>query len=208
MPKKDTARSFDRAVSKSHAWAGWDDLLLGLFVGVDHVARLVFGRRNDGQGFRVLELIDGVALDAAELRLEYPRLRPFAIGRKLDVADDGLERGLAQIIGELAVVEALGGGDRLAQHVEVSIAERRHIVAQRIDAGFGGALLVRFQECLGAFEHQRFRRQPEVVVHEAVERRPELGLELDCGPTMAPPIIFGLSLASFTASTMPTESSG
>src|SRR5664280_2921776 len=91
MPQTDTVRSFDRAASTSHSWAGWDCLLLGLFVGVDHVARLVFGRRDDGQGVRVLELIDGVALDAAELRLEHPRLRPFAIWRKLDVADDGLE---------------------------------------------------------------------------------------------------------------------
>src|SRR5450755_5006496 len=105
MPKTDTARSFDRAASKSHLWAGWDGLLLGLFVRIDHVARLVFGRRDDGQGFRVLELIDAVARDAAELRLEHPRLRPFAIGGEFDVADDGFERGLAQIIGELAVVE-------------------------------------------------------------------------------------------------------
>src|SRR5450631_3435630 len=109
-PQKNTARSFHRAVSIAQSWAGWDGLLLRLFVGVDHVARLVFGRRYDGQGVRVLELVDAVALDAAELRLEHPRLRPFAIGGEFDVADDGLERGLADVVGELAVVEALGGG--------------------------------------------------------------------------------------------------
>src|SRR5664279_2244247 len=69
--KKNTARSFHRAVSIAQSWAGWDGLLLGLFVGVDDTARLVLGRRDDDLDVRILELVHGVALDAAELRLEH-----------------------------------------------------------------------------------------------------------------------------------------
>src|SRR5450830_667031 len=117
MPQTDTARSFDRAASTSHSWAGWDGLLLGLFVGVDHVARLVFGRRDDGQGIRVLELIDAVALDAAELGLEHPRLRPLAALAEGDIADDGFEGGLADVVASLPssrllVAVIVGGYDR------------------------------------------------------------------------------------------------
>ncbi len=46
-------------------------LLPGLFEWVDHIARLVFGRGDNGQGVGGLELIDAIALDAAKLGLEH-----------------------------------------------------------------------------------------------------------------------------------------
>src|ERR1022692_5309954 len=140
--KKNTARSFHRAVSIAQSWAGWDGLLLGLFVGVDDAARLVLGRGDDDLDVRILELVHGVALDAAELRLEHARLCELATLAERNVADDGLKRGLADVVGELAVVEALGRRDRLAEDVEIRVAVRRHVVAERIAAGLGRAILI------------------------------------------------------------------
>jgi hypothetical protein len=63
----------------------------------------------------VLELIESVARDAVELDLQNPGLSPFAIRTELDVAHDGLEGALAQVVSELVLIEALGGVDRLAE---------------------------------------------------------------------------------------------
>jgi hypothetical protein len=84
-------------------------LLFRHLVRIDHVARLVFGRRYDDLGREVLELAEIGALDVLELDLKDPRLRPLALGSELHVTNQGLERRLADVIGELVVIEALRG---------------------------------------------------------------------------------------------------
>ena len=58
---------------------------------------------------------------------------------ELHVADDGLERRLADVVGKLVFIRALGCLDRLAEHLQVGISPHRHVIAERIDA----ALLAR-----------------------------------------------------------------
>src|SRR5262249_8312118 len=131
----------------------WDVLLPRLLEGIDHIARLVFGWRNDGQGIGVLELVDTITLDAAELRLEDPRLRPFAVFAERYIADDGFECGLAQVISEFGVVDAFGRRDRLSEDIEIRIAERGHIVAEGVHPRLGGTILIRLHEFPRALEH-------------------------------------------------------
>src|SRR6516225_1133123 len=101
---------------------------------VDHLARFVFRGRDHNLGRDVPELTDVVALDVLKLNLQHARLRPLAVLAELHVADDGLERVGAQINGKLCVVEALGRADRLAQNLELSVAPRTDVIAERIDA--------------------------------------------------------------------------
>src|SRR5580704_4350854 len=104
---------------------------------VDHLARLVLGRRYDHLRRGVLELAEVVALDALKLHLQHPRLGPFAARLERYVAAHGFEGRAVDEVGERAVVEALGGLDGLPQDLQLRVAPRRQKIAQRIDA-FGG----------------------------------------------------------------------
>ena len=59
----------------------------------------------------------------------------LAVRREADRPDDGLHLVLAQVLGQHLVVEALGGGDRLLEHLADGIVERRQVEAERIDLG-------------------------------------------------------------------------
>src|SRR3974377_974423 len=72
-------------------------LILGCGIGIDHLNRSVVLRRDDHLGRHLPELVDAVALDVLKLHELDARLGPFAVGTELDVADPGLESGLADI---------------------------------------------------------------------------------------------------------------
>src|SRR5262249_13035480 len=95
--------------------------LLRLLVGIDQLAGLVVGRIDHGLGLDPLELGRVVALHISELHLQHARLGPFALGAEAYVAIHGLERVGADIVRELAVVEALGGLDRLLQYLHLRV---------------------------------------------------------------------------------------
>ena len=59
-------------------------------------------------------------------------------------------------------------------HLAHRIAERRQVIAERIDLGFDGALGVGLEERLGAVEIHALLRQPGVVVDDAVEQRTQI----------------------------------
>ena len=64
-------------------------------------------------------------------------MRPFAHSPpspNLTGAVDGLEGGLADVVGELVVLEAVGALDGVAEHLDVGVAPAAQIVAERIDA--------------------------------------------------------------------------
>ncbi len=76
----------------------------------------------------------GALLDAVILHLQHPALRPLAALAELDRTVDGLEGRLADVVGELVVLEAVGALDGVAQHLDVGIAPAAQVVAERIDA--------------------------------------------------------------------------
>ena len=149
-----------------------------LLVRIDHVAALELRRIDDHLGLRrIAEVVDAAALDVLELGRQRALLRPFAVLVELHFADHGLERGLVHVFGELVVVEALGGGDGIAEHLQIGIGPHRHVVAERIGAGSLGARLIFLQQLHRAGELHRLDRQPGLVIDHAVEQRAELGLE-------------------------------
>src|SRR5262249_35440312 len=151
--------------------------LLRLLVGIDHVAGLVLRRREHGLRVHATELLEVTALDVVVLDLQHAALLPLAALRDLYVARDGLEGGLADVVGELVVVEALGGLHRLAEDLDVGVAPGAEIVAERIDTLRAGAGLVLLEELLGALEHHALRRDPGFVIDPAVEQGSELPLD-------------------------------
>src|SRR5262245_11699751 len=152
-------------------------VLLRLFVGIDHAARRVFGRRHHDLGRGVPELGDVVALHVLELDLQHARLRPFTLGAERHVADHGLEGVGAEVVAELGIIQALSGLDGLLQHLQLGISPWRHVVAERIDAFRRRLGLVALDEVGHAGEIHLRHRQPEIVVDESVQQRPELGLD-------------------------------
>src|SRR5215469_4812127 len=151
--------------------------LFGLLVRIDHLARLILRRRYYDLGRDVPELADVITLDVLELHLEHARLRPFARGPERHVADQGLERGVADVIGEFVVVEAFRGRYRLLQDLKLRVAPGRDVVAQHIDAFRRRPHLIPLHELRRAAEIHLVDRKPEVIVDEAVEQRAELGLD-------------------------------
>src|SRR3972149_5433148 len=117
-----------------HAPAGTAGLLLGLLVGIDHVAGLEFGRREDGLRRHALELLDVVALHAVILDLQHARGGPLAVRAKRHRPHDRAELGLVHVVGELAIVERLGARDRVAEQLDIGVAPRARVIAERIDA--------------------------------------------------------------------------
>jgi hypothetical protein len=69
------------------------------------------------------------------------------------------------------VIEALGRGNRLLEHLADRIVERRQVEAERIDLGLDRSLRVALQEFLDPRELHP--RDVGVVVDDAVEQRPE-----------------------------------
>src|ERR1700736_1088016 len=63
-----------------------------------------------------LELIESRPLHVLELQHDRTSDRPFAQVVELELADDGLERRLVDVGGELVVVERAGRRDGLLQH--------------------------------------------------------------------------------------------
>ena len=75
-----------------------------LVVRIDDLATLELRRVDDRFLPRIAEFVDAVALDVLELRGERPLFRPFSMRAEFHVADDGLERRLAHVVGELVVI--------------------------------------------------------------------------------------------------------
>src|SRR5438093_596108 len=152
-------------------------LLLYLRVRRDHLAGLVFRRLKDDFGLAVLERLEPAALDALPLHFEHARFRPFAVLAEADVADDRLERLAMHEVRHLFMVERLGALDRAAEHLQIGIGERRQIPAERVDPRRRRLGLVLLQEVENARELHRLRRDPEVVIDDAVELGAELLLD-------------------------------
>src|SRR5262249_42537021 len=108
--------------------------LLGVLVWIDDVAGLVLGRPQDDLMAGVAELGEIIAGHALELGKELSGLRPFPVFAIGDLARDGGEFIAVYVVGKLAVIEALGGFDRLRQHLAGGVGERSEPIAQRIDA--------------------------------------------------------------------------
>src|SRR5215467_7126682 len=85
----------------------------------------------------LLELLHVVALNSPILNQQEPRLSPFAARAEFDVTGHLIERRLADVLGELTVVQRVdalyGGFEDL--HLRISIG--RNVQAERIDAGSG-----------------------------------------------------------------------
>ena len=77
------------------------------------------------------------------------------------------------MLGELAVIEAVGRLHGLAEDLEIGVRVGRQIVAERVDALALGLGLVLLEERLDALEVQRGLRHPEIVVDDAVKLRPQ-----------------------------------
>src|SRR5258707_11720835 len=156
-------------------------LSLRLLVRIDHVARLVFSWRHYGLSVHRAELLDVVAfVDAMELDLQYPPLRPFAVLAEFDVADDGLEGVGTEVVGELLVFDALRSLDGLRQHLELRVAPRGHVIAERVDAFGLGPRLIFFDQVFDTGELHLRHRQPHVIIDEGVEHPARLTFEYRC----------------------------
>src|SRR5215471_16696688 len=126
--------------------------LLCVGVGIDRLAGGVFLRPQDRLLLVGLPLLQVAALDVVELDLQHARFFPLAVGTEGNVADDRLDRVLAQPIGKLVLIEALRRLDRSLQYLHVGICERRQVIAERVDAFTPRLRLVFLQEVLDAGE--------------------------------------------------------
>ena len=72
----------------------------------DQRPRLQFFRQYDNLGRRVLELLEIIPFYVLELRPDDARRGPFAVLAERDIADDRLERVAAEIVSQLAVIDA------------------------------------------------------------------------------------------------------
>src|SRR6516162_8600070 len=138
-------------------------------VRIDDLATLELRRVDDRFLARIAEFVDAVAFDVLELRGERPLFRPFSMRAKFHITNDGLERRLAHVVGELVVIQALRGGDCIAEYLQIGIGPYRHVVAERVGTGRSRALLVFFEELRGTGEIHRFYRQPSLIIDDAVE---------------------------------------
>src|SRR5262249_6832360 len=160
--------------------------LLRLLVRVDHVAGPVFRRCEHGLIAHAAPGLEaGALLDVVILHLEEARLCPLPVRAVSPAAHDGLELVLAEIVRDLVVNGALGTTNRFAKHGDVGVAPSPEIVAERIGAFGRGACLVLLEE-LGSRRHHLFGRHPGLVVDDAVELGPELGLDRDSLQTHHP----------------------
>src|SRR5262249_9326727 len=133
----------ERGASSSSSSGG---SVLSLLVWVDHGPGLVLAGREHGLGVHAAELVELCALDVAVLHLEHPAFVPLAALAELDVPHDGLEGGGADVVGELVVIEALGCLHGVAEYLDIGVAPGAEVIAERIDALGGGAVLVLLEE--------------------------------------------------------------
>src|SRR5262245_39628026 len=153
------------------------ELSLSPLVWIEDVAGLVLLRPYDGDHRKVLELLQVVALDVVELHGDDERLGYLPIGTKVDVTDDGRERGRPHVFGELSVIEAFCCRDGLSQDLQLGIAPRSHVVTEWVDPLRGGTGLIAIDQLQNDGEAHGRRGHPEVVVDNAVEQRNQLHLE-------------------------------
>src|SRR4051812_46385383 len=76
-----------------------------------------------------------------------------------------------QVFRHRLLVERADRLDRGFDQLAAGIAERRKVVAERVDLGLDRALGIFFEELLGAVEIHALFREPGVVVDDAVEQR-------------------------------------
>ena len=142
-----------------------------------HVARFQFGRVDNDLFAGLLELLDVGADDVLILHQQNARFGPFALRREADIADDGLERLLVNVFGELAVIEAAHRFDRLLEDLHFRVGEGRNVDAERVDAGGLGPVAIETQQLLNSGEvHRRFGHV-QVVTDDIVQHRVQLRLE-------------------------------
>src|SRR5215471_9116151 len=173
MPRSSgTSRSFDRAVTpRCRA------LFSGVGVGVDRLAGRILCRPDYRLPIIAPPLLKVAALYTVKLHLQHACLLPFTIWTIFDVADDRLERALAQVVGKLVLVEAFGGVDRLAEHLKIGVGKGWQVIAERVHSFPRCLRLVFLQKLVDARKLQGLSRLPEIVVDDAVELWPELLLD-------------------------------
>src|SRR5262249_54062226 len=87
-----------------------------------------------------------------ELGKDDARLRPFPVLAEGYVADHSVKAVAAHVVGELAVVEALGSFDRLRENLAGRVGKRRERPSQRVDALHLGGFSVFREHLQGARE--------------------------------------------------------
>src|SRR5215475_1434967 len=158
-----------------------------LLVRVDHVAGLVFRRcKHSLIAHATPGLEAGTLLDVVILHLEEAGFCPLAVRAVSPAAHDGLELVRTEIVRHLVVNGTLGTTDRFAKHGDVGVAPSPEIIAERIGAFSRGTSLVLLEE-LRRRRHYLFGRAPGLVVNDAVELGPKLGLDRDSLQTNHPP---------------------
>src|SRR5579863_1681714 len=171
-----SSRAAERWAPGLVGWFGYRLLRRAAVIGLDDGPGFVLAGVQDHLGLGVLEVVQGVALDPLPLHLDHARLGPLSVFAKRDVADNRLERGLVHVVGDRLLVGAVGRGDRIPQYLQIGVTERRQVPAERIDALSGGLYLVRLEEIGDAREIHRLRRNPPIVVDDAVQFGAELQL--------------------------------
>src|SRR4051794_9102203 len=133
-------------------------LLPGSLKGTDQIAGFQFLREQDHLLAGLAELLDVLVHDAAELGLQHRVFLALAVGPKAHRADDGLHLMLMKIFCDRLLVERAHRLDRRLDELAAGVAERREIIAERIDLGLNRALGIFVEELLGPFKiHFRFR---------------------------------------------------
>src|SRR6516225_11776314 len=129
------------------------------------IAILVRGRVDDHLLVAAHELLQAAALNVLELHHDGSRGRPFAELIELDLPDDGAKRGVVDVPGKLAVIEAAGRRDRLLQDLHGGVCERRLIEPERIDPGFLRLRLKLLEKLVDARKVHGPAGHEEMVVH-------------------------------------------
>src|SRR6266545_1156157 len=141
------------------------------------VPGLVFLGGKHGEAPGLLELFDVVADDAVVLGHHHPGRCPFAVLGESDPADIRVERVLVNVLGELGLVQTLGRGDRLIEHLHHRIGVGRQVEAERIHFLDDRASLVLGEELVEEWKLAPQVGHVELVVYDAVEERSELRIE-------------------------------
>src|SRR5215471_11971672 len=96
----------------------------------------------------LLELFHGATFNAPVLNEQDARLDPFPARPELDFSDDRIECRVADVLGELLVVERTDRRDSRFEDLHLGIGIRRDVEAKRINARTRGALAVSREELL------------------------------------------------------------
>src|SRR5947199_5248949 len=90
---------------------------------IDQVSRFELRRIEDDGRARLAELLEVVGPDVLVLDEEDARLLPFPQRSELHVADDRLECGGVQVVGNPALIDAADGIHRLREDLHLRIGE-------------------------------------------------------------------------------------